>query len=186
MAALSSAQAAHIYTQVIGEDEAGGLPSRPMALVGSGVNLPFQQGQLTLFTEFSDTALDVFKSDKIFNSAYGHSIYQTGYRYKGRSIGSQYDNDSRALSLGLRWEGGQQRFAATLSQLELNRDSSTPTSNSVSTTQTESVALQLGYQKQFHTFDLAAHTLLISKLPDNRLDVEQKNTLMLSISVPLQ
>ena len=53
------------------------------------------------FAEAASTTCDFWKDDEIFNCAYNHGIYTTGYRYKGRVIGHAADNDARIVTLGL-------------------------------------------------------------------------------------
>lgn len=110
------------YLQVIGEDEAGNLPSRPVVMAGASVTVPLRQAPMTIAIEYQDTALDSY-SDPIFNSAYNHSIYQTGYRFRGRSIGASTDNDTQLLSWGAMFQPTQRwEMAAWLSKVKGNRD----------------------------------------------------------------
>jgi hypothetical protein len=53
------------------------------------------------FGEFTGTSCQFHESSEIFNCAYNHGIYQTGYRYRGRAVGHGADNDSRIISAGL-------------------------------------------------------------------------------------
>lgn len=168
------------YGQVIGEDESGGLPSRPMALLGANIHMAIDQSQWTLFVEASDTALDVFSSKKIFNSAYTHSIYRSGYRYKGRTIGSQYDNDTRAISIGTRIESVQHTSEMVLSHLHLNRDSTTQSFNSVSSTRTKAQSLELSHQRHFQSFNIGMSAFYITELPPNTLLVDSSSRLALT------
>ncbi len=87
------------YGQLIGEDEAGGLPSREIGMAGLELPIVTPQIHARAFLEFSDTTMR-FLDNGIPNSAYNHSIYRSGYRYYGQSIGASTDNDSRALTLG--------------------------------------------------------------------------------------
>jgi len=90
------------YGQFIGEDEAGGLPSRYMGQLGAEWSgYLFDQWSTRLYAEFAGTSCQFNESSEIFNCAYNHSIYQTGYRYRSRSIGHGADNDARMLSAGL-------------------------------------------------------------------------------------
>ncbi|MDE0769661.1 MAG: capsule assembly Wzi family protein [Opitutaceae bacterium] len=87
------------YGQLIGEDEAGGLPSREIGMIGFEVPVITEWQHGRFFLEFSDTTMR-FLRDGIANSAYQHSIYKSGYRHYGQPIGSSSDNDSRMLTLG--------------------------------------------------------------------------------------
>jgi hypothetical protein len=92
-----------MYGQLIGEDEAGGLPSRFIGLFGLeiwrfGGQDPASQ---RLYMEYADTAAAFYQSSPIYNYAYEHGIYRSGYRYYGRSLGHSLDGDGRMLSLGV-------------------------------------------------------------------------------------
>ncbi|MBT8100526.1 MAG: capsule assembly Wzi family protein, partial [Gammaproteobacteria bacterium] len=50
---------------------------------------------------FAGTSCRFYSSRDIFNCAYNHPIYRTGYRYRGRSIGHSADNDARVVTAGL-------------------------------------------------------------------------------------
>jgi len=91
-----------LYGQMIGEDEAGGFPSRYLAqfgIEGSGIT----QGRRSYrwFAELSGTSCDFVKSAVRYNCAYNNGIYQSGYRYRGRIIGHGLDNDARVVSAGI-------------------------------------------------------------------------------------
>ena len=90
-----------IYGQFIGEDEAGGLPSRFLGQFGvdwSGTVA--RRWSTRVFAEFAGTACQFYESSKRFNCGYNQSIYKTGYRYRGRTIGHGADNDSEVFSVG--------------------------------------------------------------------------------------
>ena len=54
---------------------------------------------------------------------YEHNIYKTGMHYKGRTIGSLYDNDATTLVLGLvSQENSNTNFEFKLRWLQLNKD----------------------------------------------------------------
>jgi hypothetical protein len=106
------------YGQVIGEDEAGGLPSQYMGQ--GGVEWSGALGKrwsTRFFAEYSKTTCDVFGASDFsggdgFNCAYAHGTYRTGYRYRRRSIGHGADNDAELITFGtilaakdhLRWQ----------------------------------------------------------------------------------
>jgi hypothetical protein len=92
-------QAFAFYGQFIGEDEAGGLPSREIGMIGIEAPIVTEWQHGRFFLEFSDTTMR-FLRDGIANSAYQHSIYRSGYRHFGQPIGASSDNDSRTLTLG--------------------------------------------------------------------------------------
>lgn len=76
-----------IYSQIIGEDESGYLPSRTFFHVGFDY---FQFNKSRLYNlEYFDTG------SKKENYVYSHGVYKSGYKYKGFPIGSAFDADSR-------------------------------------------------------------------------------------------
>ena len=91
-----------VYGQFIGEDEAGGFPSRYMGQFGvEWSGYLFDRWSTQGFVEFSGTTCRFHESSKLYNCAYNHGIYETGYRYRGRSIGHGADNDAQLISAGL-------------------------------------------------------------------------------------
>ena len=54
---------------------------------------------LLVFAEATDTACN-FAGNEKFGCAYDHAVYRTGYRHRGRSIGSSFGSDARGVSLG--------------------------------------------------------------------------------------
>ena len=88
-----------LYTQGIGEDEAGGFPSRYLGLFGLEHNRTVYGKNLRVWLEYADTACDFLESKPKLNCAYQNGVYQSGYRYQGESIGHPIDGDGRQLSL---------------------------------------------------------------------------------------
>ncbi len=89
------------YGQFMAEDEAGGFPSRYLGQLGlEGSGHIFEQWSYRWYAEASATSCDFWKSEEIFNCAYNHAIYKTGYRYRGRVLGHSADNDARVITLG--------------------------------------------------------------------------------------
>jgi hypothetical protein len=93
-----------VYTQWTAEDEAGGLPSRWIGMLGveawGRVDSRWLSGDWRLRLEGADTASEFYKNSPRFDYAYEHFIYETGYRYRGRVIGHPMDNDGQMVSLG--------------------------------------------------------------------------------------
>jgi len=89
-----------IYGQTIGEDEAGGVPSRRASQLGMQLQFSKQWFEGAVFIEYDDTSLKSAPKQRRYNSLYNHNIYRTGYRYEGRVIGATWDNDSEITSLG--------------------------------------------------------------------------------------
>jgi hypothetical protein len=111
------------YTQWVGEDEAGGLPSKFLGLFGVESWHSTGVGALRLRGEYADTTCVFTQQPAETNCAYRNQIYPQGYAYRGRIIGHSMDNDSRMSSFGLlltRPDGDTVSF--TIKHVELNRD----------------------------------------------------------------
>jgi len=139
------------YGQFIGEDEAGGFPSRYVGQVGfEGSGFALDRWSYRYFAEVMSTSCDFWKSDEIFNCAYNHSIYQTGYRFRSRSIGHGADNDTRLLSAGLilvdtvdtQWRG-LVRFG------DLNRGGAPDGRNTLTATAQEIFSIDVSHSRVF-------------------------------------
>jgi hypothetical protein len=111
------------YTQWIGEDEAGGLPSKFLGQFGLETWGSSRFGGWRARFEYADTVCNFSREQPEYNCAYRNSIYPQGYAYRGRIIGSSMDNDSRIYSFGgvLNRENGEV-VSLTIRRVELNRD----------------------------------------------------------------
>lgn len=140
-----------LYGQFIGEDEAGGLPSRYLGQVGiDGTGLLRGRWAYRWFSEYADTKCRFYESDVFFNCAYNNGIYQTGYRHRGRTVGHNADNDSRVVSTGLTIINEQEHeWAATLRVGELNRGGGPDARNSLTPTQQDIVSLEVRHARVF-------------------------------------
>jgi hypothetical protein len=94
-----------IYGQATAEDEAGGLPSLWFGQFGveawGDIDAGWLSGRWRAHLEYSNTLGAFYKDEKRYDTAYEHSIYTSGYRYYGRSMGAGLDNDSEVLSAGV-------------------------------------------------------------------------------------
>jgi len=91
-----------LYGQMTGEDEAGGFPSRYLGQFGiEGSGITRDQYSYRWFAEVAGTSCDVVKSTVLYNCAYRHGIYKSGYTYRGRIIGHGLDNDGLVYSAGV-------------------------------------------------------------------------------------
>jgi Capsule assembly protein Wzi len=111
------------YTQWIGEDEAGGLPSKFIGQFGLEFWASNHLGFWRLRAEFTDTTCNFPRQTPEFGCAYRNSIYPQGYAYRGRIIGDSMDNDSRRYTLGglLTLVNGD-LVGVTLRRVQINRD----------------------------------------------------------------
>lgn len=111
------------YTQWIGEDEAGGLPSKFLGLAGLETWADTGLGSLRAHLEFADTTCMFTRENPAFNCAYRNSLYPQGYTHRGRVIGHGLDNDGRMLSMGVVLaQPGDSVFQLQIRRIELNRD----------------------------------------------------------------
>jgi hypothetical protein len=111
------------HTQWIGEDEAGGLPSKFIGHFGLETWGSMGLGDWRLRAEYTDTACNFTREAPTFNCAYRNAIYPQGYAYRGRTIGHTMDNDSRMFSLaGLLTRENGDTLSVSVRRVELNRD----------------------------------------------------------------
>lgn len=93
-------QTASIYGQMMGEDEAGGFPSRKSWLFGVDATTSLWGREQRWYLEGADTLADNLFGSPMEDIAYEHRVYRTGYRYKGRNLAASIDSDSQILTLG--------------------------------------------------------------------------------------
>jgi hypothetical protein len=111
------------YTQWIGEDEAGGLPSRFLGQFGLETWGASTHFNWRLRAEFADTTCAFTRENPYYGCAYRSGIYPQGYKYRGRVIGHSMDNDSRMYSVGgLFTRPSGESISLTIRHVELNRD----------------------------------------------------------------
>jgi len=137
-----------IYGQFTGEDEAGGFPSRYMAQGGLELSGYFgDRWSYRWYAELAGTSCDFVKDD-IFNCAYNHHIYETGYRYRGRVIGHSAENDSLIVSSGLVFvNGDDSQWNALIRLGELNRGGSPDDRNTLTPTPLDIASIDLTYSR---------------------------------------
>ncbi len=108
-----------LYFSAIGEDEANYMPAKNIFQLGVSSIIEFGETPWRWYLEYADTAV----WNERFNITYEHHIYRTGYRYNGRSIGSTYDNDSRAFVFGIMGRlSKDSSFSVKLKSLKINSD----------------------------------------------------------------
>jgi hypothetical protein len=111
------------YTQWIGEDEAGGFPSKFLGQFGLETWASTRAGALRGHIEYSDTTCSFPRQQPDFDCAYRNGLYPQGYTFRGRILGHSMDNDSRMYSLGATLVvASGASFGFTLRRIELNRD----------------------------------------------------------------
>jgi hypothetical protein len=123
---------AAFYGQIIGEDEAGGLPSHVLGMAGLETAFVWGTSHNRLALEVSNTTMEFNKGGSP-NAAYEHPRYPSGYRYKGRPLGASTDNDSELVALkGFHNLANGHQFNWTLGSGKINADGtnrSTPAGN---------------------------------------------------------
>lgn len=111
------------YSQWIGEDEAGGLPSKFLGQFGLETWGSTRFGGWRARLEYNDTACNFSRENPEFGCAYRNGIYPQGYAYRGRIIGSSMDNDSRMFTLaGLLTRANGDVVSLTVRRADINRD----------------------------------------------------------------
>lgn len=111
------------YTQWIGEDEAGGFPSKFLGLFGLEYWGSSPWGGYRLRAEYADTTCMFNFEEPTYNCAYRHNLYPQGYAYRGRIIGHSLDNDSRMFSVaGLLTRDNGDVISLEFRRAEINRD----------------------------------------------------------------
>jgi len=139
-----------VYGQLTGEDEAGGFPSRYLAQGGVEVSGYLRnKWSYRWFAELAGTSCD-FVFDDIFNCAYNHGIYQTGYRYRGRAVGHGADNDARLVSTGwLMVDEKDAQWRVLMRFGELNRGGPPDTNQSLTATPQDIASIDLSHSRVF-------------------------------------
>jgi hypothetical protein len=143
-----------VYSQWIGEDEAGGLPAKFMGLFGVEAWGDSPWGGWRSRFEYADTACNFSREQPLFDCAYRNTNYPQGYTYRGRIIGHTLDNDSRMYSIGgmlTRPDGST--LSLSLRKLELNRDGG---AHALSDVPRDVDNLELRYSRWFSAGKLSA------------------------------
>ena len=170
-----------LYSQLIGEDEAGYLPSKFLSQAGLEFNVALNSGNsLNVFIEHTNTTAGSI-GGKQFNTAYDHSSYKTGYRYRGRTLGASYDNDAKVYSGGVSYQFGDlaQKVSSVLSRIELNTDG-TAGGNTVSANALDLYSVDLSYQQLLFNGKLNVMANYLTDLPDVLVDDYDKFNLGLN------
>jgi hypothetical protein len=116
-------QSMGVYVQFVGEDEAGYLPAKKSWLFGVDGTSQLIGSEQQWFLEFSNTVADDILGDATPNVTYEHSLYQSGYRYKGRNMASTFDGDAETLTLGVfNFFPDGRNLSASVGYLDLNKD----------------------------------------------------------------
>jgi len=148
-----------LYGQMIGDDEAGGFPSRYLAQFGlEGSGITRNQTSYRWFAEIAGTTCDVLKSEVLYGCGYRSGIYQSGYTYYGRIIGHGLDNDGRVVSAGIVVVTNEDNSWQVLGRIgEVNRvGADVDHSVAVIPQELASIDLQYSFHSKIGTFDIGA------------------------------
>ena len=85
-----------VYAQYIGEDEAGGLPSKNMYLAGIDYASEAYGKPYQLYAEYADTRT----GGKVEGTSYTHSTYKDGYYQQGYPLGHGLGGDAESIAVG--------------------------------------------------------------------------------------
>jgi Capsule assembly protein Wzi len=101
------------YGQIVGEDEAGKLPSANLALAGVDTRWPLGgSGTVRAFVEWTNTLAGAVGRYPRPGAAYRHHIYRQGYTHDGLLLGHPAGGDVELTSAGLLIDHGA--LAATV------------------------------------------------------------------------
>lgn len=118
-------QPINVYAQRIGEDAVDNYKVTDQA---SLIGLSSYLGNTKTYIEYSDTNVACGNDQSTAkNCYYEHGIYQSGYRFHQRAIGSTFDSDAKMLTLGLNkhFIDGDV-LEIVMRSIELNPDQQTP------------------------------------------------------------
>ncbi len=85
-----------LYGQYVGEDEAGGLPSKKMYLAGADFSSAYGEMPYQLYAEWADTRTN----GESRGISYNHSIYKDGYYQQGFPLGHAIGGDAQMVTAG--------------------------------------------------------------------------------------
>jgi hypothetical protein len=139
------------YAQLIGEDEASGLPSKFLGLLGAESWGGSRWGSHRVYAEYADTSCNFSRRVPQFDCAYRNGLYPEGYSYRDRAIGHALDGDGRLLALGIvvvRPHGAS--ASLRFSRAELNRGGTEPeAAHTLASARDEIRNLELQYNRAF-------------------------------------
>jgi hypothetical protein len=103
-----------LYAEYAGEDESIHLPTKPAVRVGAALSGLGTGHRYSLRAEYAAT--DVFYDHQHWghNVWYGHSVYGSGYSYRGRILGDPMGSDARTARVGLARDGTRSHAELTL------------------------------------------------------------------------
>lgn len=141
-----------IYAEGTAEDIEVAIPYQYSRLVGFTMTTPIGESgdNLSFNIELSDSGdvLAWFLGDRRDGVMYGHTIYQTGHRNEGRSLGHSFDNDSKLASITARYmRSSGDSYLISLRTATLNWDDTSR--NIISAERQKYQSLELSASKDF-------------------------------------
>ena len=141
-----------LYTHWIGEDEGGGIPQKYTGQFGAetwgGWNA---LGTYRFYLEWADTMCNfaAYKGENtVPDCAYNNKIYETGYRYRGRSLAHTFDNDASIFTFGTVLTDNQNNsWLLRLGYGNLNRQRDPDQYNTVAQVKTEYREIELSHRR---------------------------------------
>ena len=97
---IGAGRSVSVYAQAIGEDEAGGLPTKYLGSAGADTRFTLAGSSVRLFGEYADTSTKGFYKQPLLGVAYRHHIYTDGYTQLGDPLGHPAGGDVRLASAG--------------------------------------------------------------------------------------
>jgi len=143
-----------LYTQWIGEDEGGGLPAKYAGQFGGETwGMWRGLGTYRMTLEWSDTMCNfaLYKGSENVrpNCEYNHPIYETGYRYRGRSIAHTFDNDASIFTFNtILTDYADNSWSVRLGYGNLNRKGEPDSANTVAQVKTRYREIELGHRRR--------------------------------------
>ncbi len=167
-----------LYLQMIGEDEAGGLPSRYMGQLGAEWSgYLADRWSVRAFAEYTETVCQFYEDSEVPNCAYNHGTYETGYRYRGRPIGHGADNDAELVSAGLILiDAGDTQWRANLRVGKLNAGGPPDPRNTLTPTEQDILSVDVSHARAFSfgTVEIGAGYREIEDAVSGRSDGEAR------------
>lgn len=143
-----------LYLQWVAEDTRRGGPELGnwLRLAGLEVNGLLHDGTYSAYAEVADTSCrsgGAGFSQAAPDCAYEHSIYTTGYRYKGLSLGHGLDGDGLSYSVGTTLvQSGGHRWTAAIRYADINRVGAASLTHSLSSLPLEQLDVTLDHGRE--------------------------------------
>jgi len=119
----------------------------------------FDRWSTQVYAEYTATICQFYESSKLYNCAYLHTIYQTGYRYRGRPIGHGADNDAEIYATGVSLvDSDNTQWRVLLRVGELNRGGAPDPKNTITPTPQDILSFDLSHSRKYAygVFDVGA------------------------------